>query len=608
MDVPFQGSTLIIPGAYYADNVSAALPANAPVTPPLLFVGFGYGPKPLTINQFSSTQDLQTALRGGPASAFIPFIATPSPQLNGAQIVTFIDVSSNTQSTINLTGGTGATNVLALTSDLYGLPSNLLQTSVSTSSYGAVYTGNTNAAASRLLTIYDGYTGTTVQQDNLGIPFQVAYTGAASAASYTVTATGGVATKIVLTSSNPGESVTVPISSGAYQTISQVVSYIEGTGFWTANTLTNGDLPATNLDAGSGVLPVPSGSTLTYGYPSATLGDVVWWINNHAGNLATASVSGSPTAGPASALTALPLTHFTGGQSIPPTTSSYASGLTVALSTAAWTVITDTAAPAAQQLMAQHALLASEPGYGKWRRAVTGSNLGDSVSTTLTNAAALNVVEATYVYPGIQRADPVSGQIINRPGLYAAAAVAAMMTGNGANVPLTNKALVASGMELNNNLPVSLTLSQIDQLQQGGVMPIAVLDNTRVPKVVSDFTTWLIDDNPENVFNQQIAERFYLAYTMVNTLQPYVGTTADPYDEMKILNAAKAALNNVTYSQGNPTGVISSWDPSTLALVYSGSNQVAAITVNAVLVGQNRFITCVVNVLALNISITASST
>lgn len=601
MDVPFNGSTLIIPGAYYADNVSADLPALAPPTPPLVFLGYGYGPQPFTIQKFSSTQDLQNALRGSPDAAFIPFLATPSPQLNGAQIITFIDCSSNTQSSITLTAGTGATSVLVLTSDLYGLPSNLLQVSVATSSLGAQFPGVNSAAQSSKITLYDGYSGQTYVQDNLGAPFEMAYTGSASSASFQVVQSGGVATTLNLISANAVETQHIPLGTGNYATVGALVEFINGTGFFTANTLTNPDLPTSQLDASSANFTLPSSGVYSYQYATATINDVAWWINNHAGGLCTATVSGTPLTGLPGQLNRIMLTHFAGGTSVPPVTSGYASGFNLALTTPGWVVITDLSAAAVQQLGAQHALLASESGYGKWRRFITGSNLGDTTATTLTNAANLDAFQATYVYPGIQRADPISGAIIMRPGLYSAAAVAAMMAGNNANVPLTRKALTATAVE------TSLNISQIDQLQQGGVMPIAVLDQTNVPRVVSDMTTWNVDSNPENVFNQQVAERFYLAYSMVTALNPYVGTPADPYDEMKILNAAKAVLNALVYSQGNQAGVISSWDSTSLRLVYTGANQLAAISVNVVLVGQNRFITTLVDILPLNITITASS-
>jgi hypothetical protein len=123
------------------------------------------------------------------------------------------------------------------------------------------------------------------------------------------------------------------------------------------------------------------------------------------------------------------------------------------------------------------------------------------------------------------------------------------------------------------------------------------------PTITSDLTTWQIDNNPENVFEQQVKCRDWLAYSLSNGLAPYVGSIADSYDELRILNAAKATLNQLLYSPGS-NGVLNSWDPKQLVLNYTGSNQTASVSASVVLVGQNRFITEYVTIFPLNISIT----
>ena len=43
VNTQFEGATLILPGAYYADNVKATLPTTPAIVPPMVFIGFGYG-------------------------------------------------------------------------------------------------------------------------------------------------------------------------------------------------------------------------------------------------------------------------------------------------------------------------------------------------------------------------------------------------------------------------------------------------------------------------------------------------------------------------------------------------------------------------------------
>ena len=169
-----------------------------------------------------------------------------------------------------------------------------------------------------------------------------------------------------------------------------------------------------------------------------------------------------------------------------------------------------------------------------------------------------------------------------------------MATGNPVATPLTNKALTGNGVE------VSLTTAQINQLQQAGVMPIYKSPTTGLPTIVSDLTTWQSDNSPENVFTQQIACRWQLAYLLTNSLQAYVGTISATLTETNILNQVKATLNSAIYSQSNQNGVINDWDAASLTLTYNGTTQTAAVTVNVTLVGQNRFITMLVDVQLFN--------
>lgn len=578
LNVPFAGQTLIIPGAYYADNVSNAQQFAPITTPPLVFIGYGYGQKPFIPTTYDNPNDLLTAIRGGPCSGYVSFLTSPSPQLQGAQQVTYINVGENTQSSLTLKSGTSG--VIIMTSTNYGLPSNQLQAQVAA-----------GALAGKAVTLYDGFSGASYTGQNLGVPFQLAYTGAATGVTYSTVVSGGVATNFVIGSPNAGESVNVPLN--AYNTITQLVQYLNGTGFYNAQVISNGALPSSNLDAAA------SGA-LSSGFANvpATLGDIVYWLNSNAGSLVTAVSSG--TSSTAVAPTNIPLTLFSGATSVPPTLADYASGFNAALAIPGWAVFADSNASGVVALGTQHAITACLPQNGKFRRFFSGSSIGDTVAAVIARAQSMDAIQATYVYPGIYAINTSTGLNTLYGGLYAAAAVAGMATGNGPSTPLTNKALTGTGLE------VKLTVSQIDQLQQSGVMPLWIPQQTGVPTVVSDLTTWQIDSNPENVFNQQVACRHYLAYTILNTLQPYVGTQADPLTETKILNAVKSALNALMYNSGNANGVLVSWNPSTLTLVYNGQNQVAAINVAVVFVGQNRFITCTVDVLPLSIILSAA--
>lgn len=576
LNIQFGGQVLSIPGAYYQDIPQAPLnPALA--TPPLIFIGYGYNGASGQAYSFTNAQDLQTFIRGGPAGIYVEPLTNPSPALVGANNITFIPAGNNVPATVML-NDSAASGTLLLTTATSGVPSNLTQVEVTA---GSLYSSATNT-----ITLYDGYAGTEITGNNLGVPLQVAYTGSATGGlSFAVSGTVGAATTMTLTSPNAGESVTIPLSPSAYATSSAVVEYINGTGFWSASLVsdTAGELPSTYLSPVTGALAASGVGGYVYSAVPAHPYDAFYWFNQFGQGIATAAVSGIPSA--TNTLANIPLTHFTGGTSTPPTNGSYAACFNAALNLPGWMVFADSNSLAVQLLGAQHAEMASTPLYGKYRRFFTGSSLGDSVATTLANAAAMNTNSSCYVYPGVKVVNTTTSQVQNQPGLYAAAMAAGIASANQIALPLTNKSLSAAGVE------VQLTTSQINTLQIGGVIPVALGGaNGTTPVIVSDQTTWQVDNDPLNALTQQIACRWWLAYTMINAVRKYVGGIASPDTLVQIANAVKAALNASIFTPGS-NGVLTGWDPNSLIVSYNGATQTALVQVTATTVGQYRFIT-----------------
>lgn len=590
LDINADGQTLIIPGAYYYDNVSAAFITSAALVPPLVWVCFSYGGVKNVPASFTTAQDTLTFLRGAPCSDMVPFIFTPSSELNGASIVTIIPVGTNTASSYTYSNAS-AVPVLTVTSANQGLASNLLQTSVVSGSIGG-----------REITLFDGYSGASIYSDNLGVPFQFAYAGAATGVTYTVTTVANQATTLTTSGAPTGQNFVAQIGLGGYTTVTELVEYINGTGFYNAQVITggptysHGNLPTQMLDAIGPVAlqPMASGN-LVYHTVGAALNDIAYWMQTSASNFvnpATLLVSSAFANLPA----VLPLTHFAGGTNVPPILTDYAAGLNVALGVQAWVVIADQNITGLPALLAQHALTASSITQRRWRRAVSGSNIGDALVTVQNMAIGLNTLQMTYCYPGIYRNNQTTGVNTLYGGYYVAAAVAGIMAGNPVMTSLTNKTLTGNGVE------VQSLVSAVDTLQQSGVMPIWVDPNSGVPTVISDFTTWQNDANPENVFNQQVAGRQYLSYVMVQANAPYTGAIESSVS-IGIQRAANvAALNGQIVSPNASFGVLNSWNASTLQLNYSGSQQLTTITFQCTFVGQNRFTVIEAFVQPLNLS------
>ena len=557
-NVQYQGQTLPIPGSYYSDNVSAALPSNPALVPPLIFIAYGYGGEGKTPYNFTGGAGLtalQAAMRGGPGADFVPFIANPSPTLFGASQVTYINAASNTQSTLNLLNASGVP-VLTLTSANYGPPSNLLQAQVTAGSQGGIE-----------LTLFDGYTGTTsAQADNLGVPFAIAATGAVSGTFVVTAASGTGATLITLNAS--GVATTFPLGAGQYTTVNALVAAINSSPAPFAATVlpnqSNSQQPTSTLDAASGICPAPTAGVPNYVNVFGSTGGIDYWVNTFASNLATSALttaaSGNVVSFPAPTI----FSHFTGATAVAPTNNDYAAALNVAATIPGWVVFCDNNNAGVVALGVQHAFDVSQPAVGKPRRFVSGSSIGDTVSSAQTVARSMAIYQGTYVYPGLYATNTATGVNTLYSGLHAAAAVASMMCGNQIAQPLTQQELFGNGVEVVLSLGAG---GQIDLLQQAGVMPVYVSPNTGEPTIVSDFTTWQNDNNPENIFNQQVACRQALAYSLANGLQPFVGSIASPFGLTAMKNAAISILNKMIYSPGN-NGILVSFDPKSLTLVY----------------------------------------
>lgn len=564
MNVAFGGQVLTQPGAYYTDDVSAAANTALALVPPAILIGNCYGLPKNVPATFTSQEDLTAAIRGGPLAKYLPFLYDPSPSLNGASIVTVINVANNTAAGITLKNSAGQP-VLSIPSANWGAAENLKQVSVAPGSIGGV-----------LMTLFDGYSNQTYQADNLGLALTISYTGQASGV--TLAVTPGVS--LTLVSPTASENVTVPLGSGGYQTVADVVNYLNGTAAFTAQVISNGALPTTALDTAAGRTIAQNG-TANIG---ASLNDIVFWLNTQAQAFTTsAAVVSGVTSQYANLPAPVPLTHMSGGTNVPPTLADYAAGFNAALNTPGWVVFADSNAASVQSLGAQHVKTSSSIVNRRPRRFVTGSTLGMTVSQAGAASRALGLKECTFCYPGITANDPNTGLSTLYDGLAHAAATAGIMAGNPVATPLTNKALSATGVE------VSISASDLNTLQANGVQALTVPDATGAPTILSDVTCWQTDNNPENVFNQQVAIRQYIAYVMIQAMSPYTGAIESSLSIAIQKKAAVAALNGLLVNASGSTGVLNSWDTSSLKLNYTSSGQVTSVSFNATPVGQNRF-------------------
>jgi len=584
----FAGSTLVVPSVAEHADVSNNLPVSTAVTNTVIFVAQSYGGVPKTAYTFSNPNDLKTFMRGSPSAGFVDWIANPGGDLNGATYITLISPSPNTAASGTIYNS-NSDALLTMTAVNYGSPGNTIRWKMESGS-----------TAGSKLTIFDPYANQEYIGDNITVPFQLTYTGSATGVTYSVTLSNSAnafsdAVTFNTSGGAAGENVSVDLTTSQYNTIGKLVEYLNGTGAFRASLLgpSSGNQPSANLVAVTNqALTANTAENVSAGAKS-----IVYWLNNSAAN---ASVSGTLAANAPAAGTLDPATssyaNLTGGTNVNPSTQDYTDALAVALNEPGAVLFIDSSDASIQTLGADHVETASTSTYNAWRRYVTGTAIGDSTSTAEQNARALNTIHSTFCYPGIIDYDSNTGLKKTYSGLYVAAAVAGAMAGNAPALPLTNKALRGIGVETN------LTIAQIDALQQAGVMCVYYPTLSRVPTIVSDLTTWQNDNNPENVFNQQVSCRDALSYLLAQGLQPYIGQVASTITLTKAKNKIKAILNNAIYNPASGNGILDSWDAKSLVLNYTGTNQTLVATMNVKLVGQYRFIEVSVVINPLNIS------
>lgn len=581
-NVQFANETLVLPGVYSAQTSQAPVSPGTNIQNPLIFIAYGFGGAPYTPISTTSASQLKQVMRGAPSASFADFLYNGGSSLSGASTVIYINASASTQSTSVITS-TGAADLITLTSANYGIPSNLMSFSVAA---GSVSPGIN-------LTLSDGYAQSTITGTNLGVPFQLTYTGTApSGVTYTVTATD-----FELNSPNAGESYVLPLSS--FPTVTSLVNYINATGFYAASIIsgTAGQLTTTSLDFVTAVaLPVPVVSagitTYTYVNVSALLGDVVYWVNNFASGYASAVLTSTAVPNVPVAYQIVPNTLFSGATTVIPTATDYATSLSAALSIPASIVFLDNNANNIQVLGSQHAAQASLPVNGMYRRFFTGLNTGATPAAAESLALQLNSATTTLVFNEIQRVSSTTNLPTLYSALYTAAAVAGMSQGNPAYVPMTNKTLNATGVGTNLDIPT------INALQQAGVMVVNLSRATGLPVVISDLTTWNNDDNPTNVYNQQVAISQQLNLNLIQAFDPFVGQVTNGSEGASLLNAFKKVLN-----QAISLNLLISWNPSSLTAVYNPVPQSWALTGQVMFVGQTRFVTIQLNITPTQISL-----
>lgn len=177
--------------------------------------------------------------------------------------------------------------------------------------------------------------------------------------------------------------------------------------------------------------------------------------------------------------------------------------------------------------LAGHVTEASNDVNRRERIAVVGSGAVPNPSVAIPPTVVDIEGRIIFVAPGVVVTDRASGNEVTLPGSYAAAAVAGMLAGRDPHVSITNKTLVAGGLE-NRYTPAQLELLVLKN--------ILVLEERRGFRVVKGVTT------STNSAWHQITTRRIVDFAKIgvrSAAEPYIGLLNND----RVRKALKGSIN-----------------------------------------------------------------
>lgn len=577
--ITFNGNYIVRPGAYSRIDASAMVPSGVGAGNNVGVAAMCDGGIPGLVYAFTSFNQAQSILRAGPALSYLARIFNPTsdPALSGASMVLFQRVvpAANPvkQSSLNAAG-------LTFTSRDYGRHTNGIAVSIVA---GAVFgTWSVTVAKSA-----DGYSRTYT----VGLALSVSST----------LPTAQVVFDHLNKECNLYSASTL-VAQLAYPdtttTVATLVSFINGLPGWSASLTGDGSMPLCYMDnptqGTSGSLSndlqedtTQIGTTPTPLY--ACQGALAYQLQNDP-QVSAALTSGS-VYGPLAVLTSTPLTggSGTGNDSYVP--SDYTPILANFQTQDIQHLFLGAPDAAVAQLGYLHVLSMNTITRRRWRILYTGGALGQTPAQAIAAAQTLGG-PVCFAWNGTAFPNPVTGLAENLGGLGTAAQMCGLAGGTPDSTSLTNKMLVASGLEI-----PSPQDSDIDALLVGGVSPVAYDPITGAPIIVQALTTYQGGANVAYRKLQGLRIQFNLQRGFQAVLSPFIGGDLDLITANRLKSKVVDFLNDSTITASNPDGVLTqgckngkitpSWD--NLAITSDGM-QSWYINVDTHPVGESAYI------------------
>lgn len=518
MSVFFNGRLLVSPtveSSVYDQGMATAFPGRAGNVVAILGASEGGAPK--TPLFFDSPVTARRTLISGDLIRAVEMAFNPSSEVGSPARVAVVRVEDAVQSSLMLKDGS-SNNVIELKSANYGSFTNGIKVTIeSGTTTGKKVTAQWDSSY---------YT-----KDNLSrTPFTVRYSGANATATVTVTAT-----TLVLTAAS-----TVTLTLANYRSVRELCDAINAQAGFSAIAAMPSIAVSGTLDG----MAATSCKSVDLAI-KADLQAIVDWFNSAARDLLTATRQSGALAVPAN----ITGTYLSGGSNgSAPTNDDWQDAFDALQGADVQWVVPLSASAAIWTMADAHVQFMSGVGKSE-RRAFVGDDvvsgdLSSAISDQQDKAIALNSDRTALVFP--PPLAYVNDVLTPIPAYFLAAQIAGGFAAMNVGNTMTNKVLRLEGLD-----PVLVNPYDTDTLVNAGVL--CVKKSRRGYIVTKAVSTWLSNANYNRVEISTGWALDYVARTVREALETFVGRKASPITLHEAISATDSVLREL--SRPEPVGV-----------------------------------------------------
>jgi hypothetical protein len=527
----FNGREWITPATMSAVNDSALAPQSENVGNVACYLGESIGGQPGVVLTFGSPAEAQATLISGELLTAAMKAFSASDETGGPASVDVIRVNPATPSLLTL-NDTNSAPAVKVTSADWGAYTAQIKLTVEEASGGVGYAATA------------AYGSASYSIDNLTAnPFNIAYTGAQTASTMSITPT-----TVVLTA---GGTTVATIELATYPTVGQLVDFINTLPGFEAD-VNGGSINAPSLNGldtvtAVSLIPAAEGDTVAV---TANLNQLMAWFNSVAPlnqPLLTASYVAGYSGLP---LAYIPFTYLSGGSDGETAPTDYDSALTVLQNSDVQWITPISPLPDVWAMVDAHVQYMSTVG-GLERRAIVGPDIGTTDAQAIAYAFNLNSNRTSLVHLGYYDYD-LTGVLTGLqlyPPYLTAAAIAGAFSGVSPGTALTNKAMSFAGLERLLNVP-----TDTDPLLTGGVIPVA--KQTTGYMVIQSISTWLVDEAYDKVEQSVGWALDYTCRTSREALNPLRGAKITPITLGRAVTLVESNLKELAVPDPQGPGVL----------------------------------------------------